>query len=123
MTRSHEVQEITEISYSDLLVKAKELAEGGYRAVQICATSKDGKTEMLYSFDKDFKMINYRVNVPSEMRVPSITGFFWSAFIFENEVHDLFGIEFTDLVLDYKGNFFKLSSKTPWKTEAKKEVQ
>ncbi|MCK9322613.1 MAG: NADH-quinone oxidoreductase subunit C [Candidatus Methanomethylophilaceae archaeon] len=123
MTRSHEVQEITEISYSDLLVKAKELAEGGYRAVQICATSKDGKTEMLYSFDKDFKMINYRVNVPSEMRVSSITGFFWSAFIFENEVHDLFGIEFTDLVLDYKGNFFKLSSKTPWKTEAKKEVQ
>jgi len=123
MTRSQEVQEIKEIPYSDLPMKAKELADGGYRAVQICATSKDGKTEILYSFDKDFKMINYRVNVPNEMRVPSITGSFWSAFIFENEVHDLFGIEFTDLVLDYKGNFFKLSSKTPWKTEAKKEVQ
>ncbi len=123
MTRSQEVQEITEIPYSDLPMKAKELADDGYRTVQICATSKDGKTEILYSFDKDFKMINYRVNVPNEMRVPSITGSFWSAFIFENEVHDLFGIEFTDLVLDYKGNFFKLSSKTPWKTEAKKEVQ
>ncbi|UAL07477.1 MAG: NADH-quinone oxidoreductase subunit C [Candidatus Methanogranum gryphiswaldense] len=123
MTESQKAQEITETSYSDLPAKAKELADNGYRVVQICATSKDGKTEILYSFDKDFQMINYKVYVPDDMTVPSISGSFWPAFIFENEMHDLFGIEFTDLVLDYKGNFFKLSSKTPWKTEVKKGVE
>jgi ech hydrogenase subunit D len=123
MTRSNESTNIADLPHSEILSKAEELAKDGYRVVQICATSKEGRTELLYSFDKDLVMINYRVQVPEGMAMQSITGHFWSAFIFENEVHDLFGVEFTDLVLDYKGNFFRLSSKTPWKTEAKKGVE
>lgn len=116
---SYRVKEVTDIAVDEILVKAKALSEDNYRVVQICATSKNGKTEVLYSFDKELGLVNFRVRVPDKMTLPSITQYFWSAFIFENEVHDLFGVEFTDLVLDYKGNFFKLSSKTPWKTVAK----
>ena len=35
--------------------------------------------------------------------------------MYENEVHDLFDVEFADSKLDYKGNFFRMSKKAPWK--------
>ncbi len=122
MTSSDGLIDIVDIGCEDIESKAKALAEDGSRLVQICATSKDGLTELLYSFDKDFVLTNYRLQVPDDMKIPSITGHFWSAFIFENEIHDLFDVQFTDLVLDYKGNFFRLSSKAPWKSEKNQEV-
>ena len=55
--------------------------------------------------------------VPEDMELQSITGEIWSAFIYENEMHDLFGIKFKNLELDYQGNFFRVAQKTPWNTE------
>ena len=55
--------------------------------------------------------------VPENMELQSITGEIWSAFIYENEMHDLFGITFKNLELDYQGNFFRVAQKTPWNTE------
>ncbi len=119
MSNTYRDQTFSDVSASEIVSKAKGFAEGGYRLVQICATSKNGSTEVLYSFDKDIDLVNLRLMVPEDMAVPSISGSYWSAFIFENEIHDLFGVEFTDLKLDYKGNFFKVSGKTPWKTTPK----
>lgn len=118
---SYRTQDIREMQVSEIVAKATELAGEGYRLEQICAMSKNGVTEMLYSFDKDLKLVNFRITVPDDMTMPSVSGAFWSAFVYENEIHDLFGVTFTDLVLDYHGNFYKISSKTPWKTEKKKE--
>lgn len=94
---------------------AERLKDEGYRLVQLCGVTKEGYTEVLYTFDKDFKLRNYRVDVPFGTQVKSITPWYWSAFVYENEVHDLFDVEFTDSKLDYKGNFFRMSAKTPWK--------
>ena len=47
--------------------------------------------------------------VPEDMELQSITGEIWSAFIYENEMHDLFGIKFKNLELDYQGNFFRVA--------------
>ena len=55
------------------------------------------------------------MDVPFGTSVRSITPVYWAAFVYENEVHDLFGVEFEDSKLDYKGNFFRMSAKTPWK--------
>ena len=44
----------------------------------------------------------------------SISGDYWPAFIYENEMHDLFGIKFSHLTLDYEGKFFKVAEPTPW---------
>lgn len=100
---------------------AEKLKGEGYRLVQLCGVTKEGHTEVLYSFDKDFKLRNYKVDVPFGTQVKSITPWYWSAFVYENEVHDLFDVEFTDSKLDYKGNFFRMSAKTPWKGPEQKE--
>jgi ech hydrogenase subunit D len=122
MTISQRDQNYTDTTTDDIVKTAGELASEGYRLEQIFATSKDGVTDLIYSFDGGEGLRNYKMKVPENMEVPSISAVFWPAFIYENEIHDLFGVEFTDLKLDYKGNFFRVSSKTPWKTEKKEEV-
>ena len=39
------------------------------------------------------------------MPIPSITDNFIAAFVFENEIHDLFGVEIRNIAIDFKGQF------------------
>ena len=106
------------VEASELLAKVRSMKADGYRLGQACATKcKDGHNEVLYSFDKHHSLTNLKVKVPEDKELQSITGEIWSAFIYENEMHDLFGIKFKNLELDYQGNFFRVAQKTPWNTE------
>ncbi len=117
------IQNFTQINISDLLEKVQELKSEGYRLGQICGTPKGNEMELLYSLDKDLSLLNLRLTVSYDASIPSITEIYWPAFIYENEIHDLFGINFTDSKLDYCGNFFKLSKPTPWKQQAESEKE
>ena len=108
-------QRFEELSPEDVPGKAEELKAEGYRMVQICGITGEGATELVYSFDRDHSMVNYNVTVPFGTAVKSITPTYWEAFVYENEIHDLFDVEFEDSQLDYKGNFFRTGTKTPWK--------
>ena len=63
---------------------------------------------------QDHELSHLKLTIPEEEEVQSITGEYWGAFIYENEMHDLFGITFENLALDYGGRFFKVSEPTPW---------
>lgn len=108
-------QEFRDLEIANVLNEAERLHSEGYRMVQICGITQEGHTELLYSFDKDHGLLNYKVVVPFGTPVSSITPVYWAAFVYENEIHDLFDVEFTDSKLDYKGNFFRVSAKAPWK--------
>lgn len=107
-------QNFTPVELSQLLTKVKDLKAEGYRFGQACATVVDDKIEILYSFDKAYKLINLKLVISQGEEVESITGTYWPAFIYENEMHDLFGVKFKHMELDYQGNFFKVSEPTPW---------
>ena len=108
-------QKFLPIDSSQLLTKVKDLKAKGYRFAQACATTMDEKHfEIIYSFDKDHMLTNLRLTVSQGEQVESITGDFWPAFIYENEMHDLFGIKFAHMALDYEGKFFKVAEPTPW---------
>lgn len=117
------IQNFIQINVSDLLEKVQELKSEGYRLGQICGTPKGNEMELLYSLDKDLSLLNLKLTVSYDASIPSITEIYWPAFIYENEIHDLFGINFTDSKLDYHGNFFKLSKSTPWKQQAESEKE
>ena len=108
-------QDFRTLDPGDVPAKAEELRSEGYRMVQICGITSTGETRLLYSFDRDHRMVNFEVRVPFGTPVKSITPTYWAAFVYENEVHDLFGVEFEDSMMDYKGNFFRVSGETPWK--------
>ena len=108
-------QNFTPVELSQLLTKVKDLKAEGYRFGQACATKMDDDTfEIVYSFDKAYQLVNLRLVISQGEEVESITGTYWPAFIYENEMHDLFGIKFNHMELDYQGNFFKVAEPTPW---------
>lgn len=108
-------QNFTPVELSQLLTKVKDLKAEGYRFVQACATNiGDDKIEIIYSFDKSHELVNLELVISQGEEVESITGTYWPAFIYENEMHDLFGIQFNHMELDYEGNFFKVAEPTPW---------
>jgi ech hydrogenase subunit D len=115
------IQDISPIATSDLLETVSNIKSAGYRLGQACATKLDDSIEVMYSFEKDNLLKNYVVSIPdTSPELQSITAIFWPAFIYENEMHDLFGIRFLNLALDYEGHFFKLAGKTPWNPNAEK---
>ena len=101
---------------ADLLGKAAQYKKDGYRMVQILCTRVPEGYELTYSFDKDYVMENLRVVVPLEGSVMSVTSQYWYAFVWENEIHDLFGlnVEFIAPEVDYGGKFFHLAKPMPW---------
>ncbi|HMP88740.1 MAG TPA: NADH-quinone oxidoreductase subunit C [Kiritimatiellia bacterium] len=109
-------QVIHEIDSTDLLERTQIMKREGWRLVQICATTLDA-FEMSYSFTIDNRFEHFRLKIPLQQPIlPSITEIYFGAFAYENELHDLFGISFQGLKLDYAGNFFKTSVKKPFAT-------
>ena len=113
--KKYMIQNFEQVTPEQLLPRVKEMKAGGYRLGQACAVKQvDGNIYILYSFDLDHVLYNLKLNVPADLKVQSVTGEYWSAFIYENEMHDLFGITFENLALDYGGRLFKVSEPTPW---------
>jgi ech hydrogenase subunit D len=110
----HLIQNIVPVELSELLDKVQDMKDEGYRLGQICAAKAGGRFHLLYSFDKDCTLTNLKVALEDGDAIPSITGVYWPAFIYENEIHDLFGFRFKHLALDYGGKFFKVAEPTPW---------
>jgi len=109
-----EEQTTISVALEDLLREVKGLQADGYRLVQIGCTDISGAYEINYSFDKDYQFRNLRLTVGPDIEVPSISGIYWGAFVYENETHDLFGIPITGINIDFKGTFIKSGEKFPF---------
>jgi|SRR5208283_618393 len=108
-------QSIIPIDVGKLIGGVEQCRNEGYRLVQIgCTKVGDNAFEINYSFDKDYILKNLRITVTAETEVPSITGMYWGAFVYENEMHDLFGIQVKGINIDFKGTFFRTSVKYPF---------
>ena len=93
---------------------AAERKRDGWRFVQILAVNTENGVDVQYSFQKDDLVQNFTVaGVKSDQVLPSITGEFFSAFVFENEVHDLFGVAIEGMVIDFGGKFYHVAKDAP----------
>ncbi len=111
-----EEQKIKTIEADELLNRVAELREQGYRLVQLGCTRLK-YFELNYSFDRDLKFVNLRLNILPGFEVNSITSIYEGAFLYENEIHDLFGVKFRHINIDYSGNLYKTAVKTPFDCE------
>ena len=109
----------TLIELDDLLNVIYEMSENNYRLVQICCTSLTDHYELNYSFGKGYDFINYKMNVALEDEIPSISTVFKPAFLYENEMKDLFGLKIKYVTMDYNGHLYDLKVKTPYKINEK----
>jgi len=112
-----EPQEIIPIQKDALLGAVSDLFAQGYRMVQIGCTTLENAYELNYSFDKDYHFKNLRVTAQREDEIQSISVIYPNAFLYENEIHDLFGIKIKNMSVDYKGAFYRTAIKTPFSIE------
>ncbi len=115
-----------EIPVSLLLERVQLMHAEGRRLVQICCTRLAGDQEVDYSFDRDPRLPaeqgrcprefhTLRVRLPLEgAELPSVSSFYWSAFLYENEIHDLFGVTVKGMAVDFHGNLYKTAEPTPY---------
>jgi len=109
-----EEQEMVNIDRKELVGGTAALLASGYRLVQICCTTLADGYEMNYSFDRDYRFKNLRFTVKPGEAVQSISCIYWNAFLYENEIHDLFGIPITNIVIDYRGTLYRTRVPTPF---------
>ena len=111
-------QHFEDISIDDILSVAEREHEAHSRFVQVlCINGEDG-IDLVYSYqktaDQGYAVHNYRVHgVKPETHIPSVTKFYLVAFPFENEAHDLFGVQVDDIAIDFKGGFYKVAMDKP----------
>ena len=88
-------QDFRSIPLEKLIDTCKERKDEGYRLAQLCPKlERDDSITLIYTFIKESEMINYKVSGIKKgvTEVPSVTELFIAAFVFENEAHDLFGV-------------------------------
>ncbi|MGD0140203.1 MAG: NADH-quinone oxidoreductase subunit C [Tepidisphaeraceae bacterium] len=100
-----------------LLEKVRALRDQGYRLVQIGAARLPESMELTYSFDLENRLANLRLNLPLDQpRLPSISSIYKCVLLYENEIHDLFGIQVDGMAVDFHGNLYKTAIKHPFAT-------
>lgn len=114
-------QEIVPINVGDVITKAQEAKNSGCRLVQIGCTKVGDDFEIIYTYDKEYRLTNYRITVKQDTVIPSISGVYFGAFVYENEIHDLYGLTVTGINIDFKGTFYKTAIKHPFSVTITKE--
>jgi len=110
-------QVFQDIQKLELLNKLFEMSRNGYRLAQISVTVVNDKFEIIYSLSKDYSLVNLKVMIGKEEDIESVSGVFKYSYLYENEMKDLFGVKVKNINLDFKGNLYKTSIKTPFNAD------
>lgn len=105
-----------DVPLDDLLERVQTLKHDGIRFVQMCAETTEAGIDLLYTFydeTRDHALNLCVYGITEDSRVPSIQDQYFAAFSYENEAHDLYGVRFVNMKLDFGGHFFNLACSEP----------
>lgn len=105
-----------DLPLEELLTRVQTLKHEGVRFVQMCAETTEQGIDLLYTFydETTQNALNLCVyGIDESSRVPSIQGLYFAAFSYENETHDLYGVRFVNMKLDFGGHFFNVATSEP----------
>ena len=74
----------------------------------------------VFENDKDATLEKIREQVGPADVIPSISELFGAAFLYENELHELFGLKVEGINLDLQGQLYKTATKVPFSHAAVK---
>jgi hypothetical protein len=106
-------QVFIDIGLAELSGRVEDYDARGWRFVNICGSTVAGGVELIYSFSDGLPLENLRLTVGDGATVPSVSERFPNAFFFENETHDLFGVRFSGISIDFDGNLYTVAVPTP----------
>lgn len=101
-----------QVTHDELLTRVEEMKEQGYRFVTATCVQSGDTMELIYHFDRELTLAHLRLTTQRDATIHSISPIYGGAYFIENEVHDLYGLKFAGLVIDYAGKFI-LSDDAP----------
>jgi len=116
-----EPQHITLIDKDQLVGISAELFAEGYRFVQVGCATLENSYELTYCYDKAYRLRNFRITLMPDEEIPSISVIYPNAFLYENELHDLFGLNVRNISIDYNGTLYRTAIKTPFSIDNVKQ--
>lgn len=108
--------ELEIIAPEQLLEKVMEKKNRGMRLSQACAAWVNGMYELSYSFADDgtYQYQTLRICLEKDREVASITAFYPYAFLYENEMKELFGVKIRMINVDYRDKLYRIDTPTPF---------
>lgn len=107
---------LKEIDVDRLLDESLILKKKGLRLSQACAAYVNGKFELSYSFaeEETYQLTTLRVVIDPETKVSSITELYPYAFLYENEMKELFGVKIQMTNPDYDNKLYRIREQHPF---------
>ncbi|MGE5561145.1 MAG: NADH-quinone oxidoreductase subunit C [Chloroflexota bacterium] len=96
----------TAVTLADLLDRVAGCKRDGFRFVTCTGLRSGDGIDVIYHFDRDYKMQHLRLHVQPGSELPSISPVYPGAFLAENELQDFLGLKVTGLPIDYHGHLF-----------------
>jgi ech hydrogenase subunit D len=107
------------------LARVEGYRAAGWRLALINATTimpaegeEEGAFEIAWGFARGGEMELIRERIAPGDEVPSVSASFGSAFLYENEMRELFGINVTGIGVDLKGQLYKTATRVPFSHRA-----
>lgn len=107
--------EIVQISTGGFLMKVMEMKSENYRLMQAHAVRTPDGFELSYTFGKDYEWTSLRLVIGENEEVPSITNIYRAAFLYENEMSELFGVKIKMISVDYHDKLYRIDDTAPMK--------
>ena len=107
---------LLEITPDELLGEVMAMKNKKLRLSQICCAYANEKMELSYSFanDETNDYIILRIVMDKDTDVCSITELYPYAFLYENEMKELFGVNIHMINLDYNAKLYRLHDEAPF---------
>jgi NADH:ubiquinone oxidoreductase subunit C len=116
------IENLLETTIGQLSSEVQKMQYEGYRFVTAtCVDNGDGFFDVFYHFDINLKLKNLRIKVQKDSEVPSISRIFFCALFVENEMKELFGLNVTNIAIDYGGHML-LSDGAPGTPMARRQI-
>ena len=77
------------ITLEDQISKIAALIPQGYRLVTMTAVDSGDHFDIYYHFDRNYELLNLKLELAKDAELPSITEVCPCAFVIENEIQDL----------------------------------
>jgi len=82
------------------------------------ASAGEDMFELTWAFARDAEFETIRERIATGDEIPSISGSFGAAFLYENELRELFGINVTGINVDLRGAMYKTNTRVPFSHRA-----
>lgn len=107
---------LIEIEADRILDTVMEMKNKGLRLSQACAAYVNDKYELSYSFANEdtYEYTTLRVVIDKETEICSVTEFYPYAFLYENEMKELFGVNIKMINFDYHNKLYRIQAETPF---------